>query len=47
MVKQIEDENRLQYKKQLADFMAMINPKPGPEIIEKLEEKYRKQRDGK
>jgi hypothetical protein len=40
MVKQINDANRLQYKKNLADFMATINPKPSAEVLETLLNRY-------
>jgi predicted RecB family nuclease len=45
MVKRIEDESRLQYKKQLAEFMATSNPKPTEEILEKLRQRYVKVRE--
>jgi len=32
----IEDEERIQYKKQLAELMQKINPKQAKELIEKL-----------
>lgn len=32
----IEDEERLKYKKQLAELMAELNPKQTKEVIEKL-----------
>lgn len=44
MVKQIEDANRLQYKKQLAEFMAAINPKPPVEVLERLLKRYEDER---
>jgi len=47
MVKEIMDKDRLQYKKQLADFMATINKKPTEEILEKLRKRYEKEREGK
>jgi hypothetical protein len=47
MPKQIEDTDSLQYKKQLAEFMQSINPKPTEEILELMQEKYRKAREGK
>lgn len=40
MAKQILDADRLNYKKQLADFMQEINPKPTLEMIEKLKQQY-------
>jgi hypothetical protein len=46
MVKQINDEKRLQYKKQLAEFMATVNPKPDEAVLEMLREKYQKAREG-
>jgi predicted CopG family antitoxin len=39
-MKQILDADRLQYKKQLAEFMQEINPKPTLEDIEKLKQQY-------
>jgi predicted RecB family nuclease len=44
MVKQINDANRLRYKKNLADFMASINPKPPIEVLERLLERYEEER---
>lgn len=44
MVKQIEDANRLQYKKQLAEFMEMVNPKPPIEVLERLLKRYEAER---
>jgi hypothetical protein len=40
MTKILQDADSQRYKKQLADFMAMINPKPTPEEIDRLMEKY-------
>lgn len=38
MPKHIEDEDSLGYKKQLADFMQSINPKPSLDEIEKIKQ---------
>lgn len=46
MAKHLEDADSLLYKKQLAEFMKQINPKPTFEDLEKLKEKYRKAREG-
>jgi hypothetical protein len=35
------------YKKRLADFMEMINPKPTEEQIEKLRQRYAEERNPK
>ncbi|MBT2735159.1 hypothetical protein [Bacillus sp. ISL-7] len=40
MEKQIVDADSIQYKKQLAEFMQQINPKPTLEDIEKLKQQY-------
>lgn len=40
----IEDQERLDYKKRLAEFMQEINPKMDEAIIEKIKEHYRKER---
>ncbi|SDM17875.1 hypothetical protein [Bacillus sp. OK048] len=40
MAKHIVDKDSLQYKKQLAEFMQQINPKPTLEQIEQLKQQY-------
>jgi hypothetical protein len=35
-----EDEEYLQYKKQLKDFMATINPKPTLDDLDRLKQQY-------
>jgi predicted nuclease with TOPRIM domain len=40
-----EDENQLNYKKKLAEFMQQINPKPTIEQIEKIKQNYIKNRE--
>ena len=35
------------YKKTLAEFMALVNPKPAAEALEKLRQKYEEQRKGR
>jgi hypothetical protein len=46
MPKFIQSAESLQYKKQLAEFMQLVNPKPTIQDLEKLKEKYRKEREG-
>lgn len=41
----IQDANSLQYKKQLAEFMQQINPKPTLEQLEELRQKYLQARE--
>jgi hypothetical protein len=43
-MKQIEDADSLQYKKQLAELMQQINPKPTLENVERLSQKYLERR---
>lgn len=45
MAKHLEDANSLQYKKQLEDFMTLINPKPPVEVLEKLLNRYIEERN--
>jgi hypothetical protein len=42
----IEAADSLQYKKQLAEFMKQINPKPTLDEIEKLKQQYFDKRGG-
>ncbi|MDF2651732.1 MAG: hypothetical protein K0Q73_7537 [Paenibacillus sp.] len=44
MAKQLEDAKYLQYKKQLAELMQKLNPKPSLEDIEKLKKMYLEKR---
>lgn len=37
----IEDEERLRYKRQLAELMQQINPKQARKVIEKLKQELR------
>lgn len=41
----IEDEEYLQYKKQLANFMQSVNPKPTLEDVDLLRKKYLDKRE--
>lgn len=36
----IEDQDSMQYKQRLADFMQSINPKEKPEVLAILRQKY-------
>jgi hypothetical protein len=36
----IQDDDALDYKKRLKEFMAQVNPKPNLETIQKLKEQY-------
>jgi hypothetical protein len=45
--KYIEDHDSKQYKKQLREHMQLINPKPSPEVLEKLLQKYMDARGNK
>lgn len=40
----IEDDETVEYKKRLKEFMEQVNPKPTLEDLEKLKEKYLKVR---
>jgi predicted CopG family antitoxin len=44
MPKTIQDADSLKTKKQLADFMQQVNPKPSLEDIEKLKQMYLEKR---
>lgn len=44
MSKVIESTEYQQYKKQLAEFMQTINPKPTRDDIEKLKQRYMEKR---
>jgi hypothetical protein len=44
MPKEILDAETLQYKKQLAEFSQLINPKQAPEIIAELKRKILERR---
>ena len=44
MPKFLEDEMRLQYKKNFKELLAQVNPKPGPEVLEKLLNRYVEER---
>jgi hypothetical protein len=46
MTKLLHDADSQRYKKQLAEFMASVNPKPDEALLEKLREKYLKAREG-
>jgi hypothetical protein len=41
----IQDKERIQYKKQLAELMQQINPKQAKELIEKLKQDRINMRD--
>lgn len=43
----IEDQDRLDYKKRLREFMKTVNPKPSLEQVEQLKQQYFSQRNVK
>lgn len=44
MPKFLDDELRRQYKKNYAELLKIVNEKPSEEILEKLRERYTKER---
>ena len=44
MPKYIDSIDSQQYRKQLAEFMQTINPKPTLEVVEKLRQQYLEKR---